>query len=182
MMFICKQCETVFKPNKMKEQTFCSISCLRESWKKPTKFCKNCSSEITSKWANAFCGRSCSVSYANKHKAAGTVRSKLEEHVERELHHRLSKELLFNDKSVIGSELDIYDPEKKIAIELNGLLHYAPIYGEEKLSKIIKNDKEKVTKCEELGIRLVVIDTREQNKFSIASSEIYVNMILELLT
>jgi hypothetical protein len=102
------------------------------------------------------------VSYANKHKAVGTVRSKLEEHVEKELQHRISKELLFNDKSVIGSELDIYDPEKKIAIELNGLLHYAPIYGEEKLNKIIKNDKEKVTKCEELGIRLVVIDTRSK--------------------
>ena len=182
MKFICKHCNIEFKPNKMKEQKYCSMSCLRESWKKPIKSCQNCNNEITSKWATKFCGRSCSVSFANKNKEAGTVRSKLEEHIEIELSKIFTKQLLFNAKTVIGSELDIYDPQKKIAIELNGITHYAPIFGEEKYNKIIKNDNDKLKKCEELGITLVVIDTREQNHFSISSSTRYLNMIIELLS
>ena len=51
----------------------------------------------------------------------------------------------------------------------------------EKLEQIQKNDKEKVKKCNELGIQLVQIDTRDQKRFTEKSSKKYLNMILNYL-
>ena len=38
-----------------------------------------------------------------------------------------------NQKEIIGSELDFYFPTLKLAIQINGPLHYYPIYGKKKL-------------------------------------------------
>ena len=46
----------------------------------------------------------------------------------------------FNRKDTIGSELDIYIPSLNLAVELNGIFHYEPIFGKDKLSKIKTND------------------------------------------
>ena len=51
-----------------------------------------------------------------------------------------SLELLCNDKTTINSELDFYFPGLKLAIELNGILHFEPIYGDKKLDQIQNND------------------------------------------
>jgi len=45
-MPICKQCDSEFKPNKMKKQSFCSYECYKASLEKPKKFCKNCNNEL----------------------------------------------------------------------------------------------------------------------------------------
>lgn len=46
-----------------------------------------------------------------------------------------------NGKEIIGSELDFYFPTLRLAIELNGIFHYEPIYGKDKLKKIVQNDQ-----------------------------------------
>jgi len=88
---------------------------------------------------------------------------------------------LFNVKTTIGSELDIYVPDLKLAIEIQGIFHYQPVFGIKKFENIQRNDVEKRKKCEEFGIKLVEIDTRDQQQFSIESSKKYVDAILELI-
>lgn len=178
---ICKQCSIEFKPNKMKEQKFCSMSCYKLSMIKPTKNCKNCNAELTAKWSKEFCSRSCSASYNNKNRDYGYRRSKLEEHIEEVVRSKTNKKILFNDKSTIGSELDIYVPELKIAFEIQGVFHYQPIFGNKKFESIQQNDAAKRQKCKELGINLVEIDTREQTQFSVESSKKYIDTILDLI-
>ena len=63
-----------------------------------------------------------------------------------------------NEKDEIGSELDFFFPDLKLAVELNGPLHYSPIYGQRKLDQILANDKQKAAKCLNRGIELVVVD------------------------
>ena len=69
-----------------------------------------------------------------------------------------SLEFHFNRKDTINSELDIYIPSLKIAFELNGIFHYEPIYGPEKLGQINNNDERKMQACIEHGIELCLID------------------------
>ena len=89
---------------------------------------------------NNFCSRSCSATFNNKNKTYGTRRSKLEVFLEKELI-KLYPDLLFhfNRKDTINSELDIYIPSLKLAFELNGIFHYEPIYGDNKLSPLDKS-------------------------------------------
>jgi hypothetical protein len=180
-MHICKQCNVEFKPNKMKEQKFCSIFCYKLSLEKTKKYCKNCNTELTAKWAKDFCGRSCAASYNNKNRDYGYRRSKLEEHIENIVKSKTDKTILFNDKTVIGSELDIYVPDLKLAIEIQGVFHYQPVFGNKKFESIKRNDADKRLKCKELGITLVEIDTREQKQFTIQSSQKYVDIVLNLI-
>jgi hypothetical protein len=76
-----------------------------------------------------------------------------------------------NIRSIISPlELDIYIDELKVAFEINGIVHYNPIYGIEKYNKIIKRDllKNKLTK--DKGIILYTIKD-ESKKFSIKYAE-----------
>jgi hypothetical protein len=55
-------------------------------------------------------------------------------------------------------ELDFYFPDKKIAVECQGIQHFEPIKfwgGEMKLNYISNLDKEKQKKCLDNGIRLI---------------------------
>lgn len=107
-----------------------------------------------------FCSQSCSATYNNAHKTYGTRRSKLEIWLEKELTIKYPNlKLHFNRKDAINSELDIYIPNLKLAFELNGIFHYEPIYGIEKLSQIQNNDTRKFQACLERGIELCIIDS-----------------------
>lgn len=107
-----------------------------------------------------FCSQSCAATYNNTHKTTGTRRSKLEAYLEERLRSSFpSLTLICNGKDAIGSELDFYFPQLCLAIELNGFLHYEPIYGQDKLEKIQANDQQKFLACHRAGIELCVIDT-----------------------
>ena len=73
----------------------------------------------------------------------------------------------------------MYIPSLKLAFEIQGIFHYEPIFGQEKLDQIQKNDKDKIKKCLEQGITLYQIDTRSQKSFSIKSSKIFLDIIKE---
>ena len=101
----------------------------------------------------------CHLNVYNTHKESGTRVSKLELFLQEELQKIYSYGFHFNRKDTINSELDIYIPELKLAFELNGIFHYEPIYGTEKLNQIKNNDNRKFQACLEKEIELCIIDT-----------------------
>jgi hypothetical protein len=76
-----------------------------------------------------------------------------------------SLDIHYNRKDAINSELDIYIPSLKLAIELNGIFHYEPIYDQDKLDQIQNNDHRKFQACAENGISLCIIDTSSLKYF-----------------
>ena len=174
----CKHCLNSFKAINM-NNLFCSDVCKINANKKYVCICKGCNVSFNSERSHAkFCSNSCKSinlnlsSYA--HKAGGRSRSKIELYLEE----RLTKDFPniifnFNDKTTIGIELDIYIPQLKIAVELNGIVHYEPIYGESTLNRVQNNDKRKMLSCAELGIELIVINMGRKGLSKSQREEIY---------
>ena len=146
-----------------------------------------CSSDLErnikkSKSGLSFCSSSCAATYNNTHKTIGYRRSKLEIWLEERLLQKyFNLEFKFNDKEAINSELDIYIPSVQIAFELNGIFHYEPIFGEEKLKDIQNNDNRKFQACLEHNIELCIIDSSGQKRFTIQSSEKYLTIISNII-
>ena len=135
-----------------------------------------------SKSKNRFCCRSCAASYNNKHKTTGTRRSKLEKWLEEKLSSLYPDlEINYCDKTTINSELDIYIPSFKLAFELNGIYHYEPIHGQNKLKQIQRNDANKFQLCQENNISLCVIDTSQHIYVTEKSSKKYLDIIVEII-
>jgi hypothetical protein len=173
----CDCCEKTFKRKKLnlyvKSKThndinhFCSIECQRKYKQKGEYIkCGNCNKEIyiinselkKSKSKKLFCSRICSASYNNRHKDYGIRRSKLELFLESQLTlHYPSLKYLPNDITAINYELDFYFPEIKFAIEINGIVHYEPIYGDTKFQRIQFNDKQKLLLCNQNNIELCIL-------------------------
>lgn len=176
------------------------ISAYKEYLKNPTK-CLNCSKPILydiplsldeyktpiSRRLNAmrtkkFCNHSCSATYNNTHKTKGYRRSKLEIYIENQLK-LIFPDIIFefNQKGAINSELDIYIPSLKLAFELNGIFHYEPIYGADKLSQIQNNDNRKFQACLERGIELCIIDTSTYSYFKEQTAKKYLEIVLNII-
>jgi very-short-patch-repair endonuclease len=131
---------------------------------------------------NVFCNNSCAAKYNNAHKQYGTRRSKFEIHLEEFIRKEYPNlELLCNRTEAIESELDFYFPELRFAIELNGIVHYEPIYGKDKFERIQNNDKQKSIRCYERGIELAVIDISKISYLTNKIKDEYSNIIKLLL-
>jgi hypothetical protein len=151
--------------------------------------CLNCGKEFkkqlnqVKKFPNHFCCHSCRATYQNIHKTTGTRRSKLEIYLEEQIEQYFPQlSCLYNNKETIGSELDFYFPTLKLAIELNGIFHYEPIYGQDKLERIQNNDEQKSIKCNELGIEFCTIDSSKCLKLTQKRKDEYWNIINNILT
>lgn len=67
-------------------------------------------------------------------------------------------EIIANDRKTLdGLEIDIFIPKLRLAIEWNGIVHFKPIYGEEKLLNVQEKDRQKLQLANEKSIRLIVI-------------------------
>lgn len=129
-----------------------------------------------------FCSTSCSAIYHNAHKTTGCRRSKLETWIEKTLTTKYPTLYIdYNKTNAINAELDIYIPSLKLAFELNGIFHYEPIFGAEKLLSHKTNDKRKFQACLEEGIELCIIDTSSQKKFIPSTSKPYLTIITDLI-
>jgi len=198
LAFRCEYCDIVFHKTKRyltKSRgssgypSYCSRSCGSSIAPVHVK-CANCGAGIErtpseirkSKSGNSFCSQSCAATYNNVHRTTGTTRSKLEVYLEEELsrlYHDL--EIVYNDKLVIGSELDIYIPSLRLAFEINGIYHYEPIHGQSKLDSITVNDSHKFRDCLVNDISLCVIDTSRQKRFTVKSSAEYLRIICDII-
>ena len=195
----CYNCHQVFKINKKTityelnhnrgRCKFCSPTCnyLFNNLKQIVK-CLNCYTQFEKtnteikKSENHFCSRSCSASYNNKHKTIGNRRSKLEIYLEEQISLLFPDlNIDFNKKNTIGSELDIYIPSLKLAFELNGIFHYEPIYGSDKLNQIQNNDISKSKACIDNQIDLCIIDSSGLKYFKPSNAQKYLDIIVNII-
>jgi hypothetical protein len=168
---------------------YCSKACGSKSKDASEEVnCKRCNKVFSKKrnqlkkHPNSFCSSSCSATYNNTHKTHGCRRSKLEVYFERVLPIKYPNlEFHFNRKDTINSELDIYIPNLKLAFELNGIFHYEPIYGLNKLDQIKNNDQRKFQACLEKGIELCIIDTSSLNYFKPDKAQKYLDIIVNII-
>lgn len=168
-----KEAKHINEAKKLGYNIYCSNLCANQSKTKDLGvLCANCDLlfiktlyEIKHT-KNNFCTHSCAAIYNNKHKKHGTRTSKFEKWLQTNLLIKFPDlEFKFNQKSDIGSELDIYIPSLKLAFEINGILHYQPIYGEIKLKQIQENDVIKKQNCESQNINLQIIDVSTMTYF-----------------
>ena len=170
---------------------YCSPLCRSSSQDTRIEFkCAQCNKSLyqhkrndpRKKSTRRFCSSSCAAIYNNAHKTKGCRISKLENYLAEFLKTQYSHfNIHFNRKDTINSELDIYIPELKLAFELNGIFHYEPIFGKEKLSQVKNNDQRKFQACLENGIELCIIDVSSLKYFKPDRAQKFLQIITDLI-
>lgn len=168
---------------------YCSKKCENRSrYTSQRVSCKQCNKTFLKhpnqikKTKNNFCSKSCAAKYNNVHKTKGNRRSKLEIWIEQQLNILYPfLYILYNNKTTINSEIDIYIPSLNLAFELNGIYHYEPIHGYEKLCNVQNNDKRKFQACLIKNIELCIIDTSALKYFKPKNASKYLNIILDII-
>lgn len=170
---------------------YCSRECQRKNFAElnSTKVnCFNCNKEIIKPNSRLkyykihFCSKSCGATYKNTHKTTGYKRSKIELYVEKQLNILYPNlNINYNKTNAINSELDIYIPSLKLGIELNGIFHYEPIFGTEKLLQIQNNDSRKFQACAEQNISLCIIDISSITYIKPEKMQKYINIITNII-
>ncbi len=197
---VCEQCGKKFEKEtydfKRTKHNFCSKKCRGEYQTLKNTilvFCEVCKKRFNkiisqankSKSGKHFCSQSCAASYNNTLKRK-TRRSK----IEIKLFQLLKKEFPFleilpNDKTMLeGLEIDIAIPSLKLGVEWNGIVHFKPIYGKEKLQNIQKKDQRKLKIASNKDINLIVISDLVSNDVMLQKafeqcSEIIKEIIME---
>lgn len=190
-IFYCigKQIKRVLK-RKLNKIRFCNNKCAGLFISQPMKSkCSNCKKEIIttlgrrsqSKHKKYFCSRTCRAIFFNRKKTYGGRRSKLEIWLEAQLKLIYGKIILFNNRKQIGFELDIYIPKIKLAFELNGPVHYKPIFGEDKFAKTLKRDADKLQFCKEKNIELIIIDVSNETQKLHKYAQKYLDLIIQII-
>jgi len=131
--------------------------------------CKFCGQKIVRRHSdlseNNFCNKS-HAAFFNSKIRKGCRRSK----AEILLFNLLVKEFptikfIPNDREMLnGYEVDIAVPEISLGIEWNGIIHFKPIYGQERLNNIQRKDAEKQKIAIENKINLIVIPDFSNNQ------------------
>ncbi len=147
---------------------FCSHKCNGVNQQKKVKdICQyeNCKKEFSrnravyKKHKTHFCSKSCAGFHNAKNRMSGKKRSKFEIILEIELKNKFPLlPILYNNKKIIGSELDIFIPSLNLGIEINGIFHYQPIFGEDKLRRTQINDEQKKNICNIKNIEFHTFD------------------------
>lgn len=178
----CENCNNIFRKGKNNVLTaikghpdfalrFCSLKCYYASQIKKNWIdiqCAECGKLVNKQVSKikdnkfSFCSKSCSAKFQNKHNTLGKSRkSKAETYLVKLIQEDFKDlEIKENVRNVLPSnlEIDIYIPAIKSAIEVNGLLHYFPIFGKEKLQDIKNKDKQKALEAKEVGCYLTVVN------------------------
>lgn len=176
----CQFCGQLFdKSNKCRHEPQCPHN------PKNKCYCKQCGKlitrHVTSRDRGKFCSQSCAAKFNNRHRTSGYTRSQLEEWIEEQLEVDFPElDIRFNEKELLdGLELDIYFPELRFAVEINGIFHYEPIYSKENFKRRVELDKQKQQLCNKKGVELLIINTSEQENFTPQSSWKYYDIIKE---
>ena len=113
---------------------------------------------------------------------AGKHGSKLENFVAREIK-KEGINVVLHKKNLIPNEnleIDMYCPEIKCIIEIDGPSHFLPIWGEEKLRKQIKADSQKTGLILNKGFAIIRVKHTSDSP-SLASKDRLKNQIMDIL-
>jgi len=151
---------------------FCSPECRAVGSITSIKLnCTECNKEIVktksifknSKSNRFFCSGSCCSKYYKRNQNFGYNRSKFEIWLEEKLSTEFPNlKILFNDKSLLKYEVDIYIPALNVVFEINGITHYKAIFGEKRYQSTIFLDNYKKEYCIKNSINFYVIDVSEK--------------------
>lgn len=187
-----KQITFQIKNSNRNRLKYCSQTChfsVNHPFNKLSINCKQCCKQFSRKESqckkstNLFCSKSCAATYNNQHKTKGIRVSKLEKWIAEQLSIQYpTLEIHYNRKDAINSELDIYIPSLKLAFELNGIFHYEPIYGQDKLNQIQNNDNRKLQACFENKISFCIIDVSNFKHFKIDKAQKYLTIITDIIS
>ena len=194
----CSECEKEFTQKKKyildriryNTKIFCSRQCSVNSLKAERKECSCflCGKKFIrkvyeiNKATHSFCSYVCNGNYNSRNKKTGTKISKLEKWIQSELIKIYpNMKFILNNSQTINAELDIYIHSLKLAFELNGIFHYEPIFGKDKLEQTKNNDVRKFAECANNNIGLCVIDTSGQKYFKIETSHKYLKIICDII-
>ncbi len=171
----CKMCNEDFfikkhKYENFEQNFFCSRACSgKHHTKKVEVICLVCDKKFLkpfdriAKRPRHCCSPECAIELVKFQKGWGGRRSKLEIYVEEKLKKEFDLKFLFNE-TTIGYELDIHIPEIDLAIEINGITHYEPIYGEDIFKKRQYIDGQKIKECLSRNIKLEILKvSRDKN-------------------
>lgn len=131
------------RTDKLSKETKLKIAnTAKENWTEDRK-------EEASKIQKEIFSKRSAESVDNMHKSARIAllkTTKTGSKLEKALMHHLSflGQINWHENIIIGDEIletDLMIPGKKIAIEIDGITHYEPIYGEERLDRIQRNDR-----------------------------------------
>lgn len=201
----CDLCDSFYQTTKSRikaairvnsKRDVCSTECLlRDRVSKGSDIvkCLTCEKNFSKlfsqikKSPNHFCCSNCSAIYTNKNRKTGFRRSKAElflETIIREEFPNLEVKTSVRDLIPDGLEVDILLPTLNIAIELNGPVHYFPIYGEVKFENIKSKDVLKQVYLQQAGFNLIVLNISELKYWKTAQPkirEMYEEVIKPLL-
>lgn len=136
-----------------------------------------------------FCSRSCRMTYQNINNPS--TRFCNQSKPEKFLFNLIKTDFPLldieqNNRKLLPSklEIDILIPKFKLAIELNGPVHYFPIYGEDKLKNCQHKDIKKQQEIHDMGLSLLVLDISRlcsKKKTTIFLTEYYISHIKPIL-
>jgi len=171
-VFCGRACSAVFN-NKLrpKPEKAIKVKISRAKLVKHTLKCEGCGSSVLRtdnqlrqmKHGKPYCSKSCRMKHYNANilERTSNQRSRAEDILANLIKADFPDlEVSVNNRQILPSrlELDIYLPTAKLAIELNGPVHYFPIYGEERLTKVQVRDSQKHKETQELDIGLLILD------------------------
>lgn len=170
--FCSQKCSVTFRSEKCNIEFNCE-QCGKLSYKLLNQYKRS---------KHHFCSSSCSATFQNRRKQTGCRRSKMEAWLEKQLISLYPYiEFHFNRRDAINAELDIYIPSLKLAFELNGIFHYEPIFGQDKLNRTQTNDNRKFQACIESGIELCILDTSQVKYFKERTSKPFLDIITRII-
>ena len=155
---VCPACKKIlYKPPSLvngKKNVFCSVKCHDIYYTtKQLIPCAKCGKYVykhqcyIKKNRELFCSVQCSAKFYYKESFVETEFEKLIQ--------KIGIKYERNDRIVVGPlELDFWFPSIKFAVEVNGCLHYKPIYGDKALAERRERDRRKRKMCKQLGIKL----------------------------
>lgn len=172
----CSVCSSVFYKQKNEIQKiikgsyhgsglYCSLKCKGKKDSKQIKLsCTFCKKEISkapnSITENNFCSLSCHAKFQHANKKTGFRRSKAEIYLTSLIQNDFpAMDVETSNRNLLnGLEIDILIPSIKLAIELNGPVHYYPIFGQTKFAKIVENDSKKISSLIKMQYGVIIVD------------------------
>lgn len=175
----CDHCDKTFykTPSRIRESqnNFCSAECRGLfNRKRSLVVCLTCGQQFEKndcyieRTEKSFCSNECYQQYPDKINRLDCRRSRAEDYLYKLITNDFPQlSVSKNDTNILGNnmEIDLAIPTLKIAIEVNGPVHYKELFGKEVLKKTQERDRKKADILNKIGYQLIILDISEYHNF-----------------